>query len=98
MRAIKKVKKLMFNIHEIVWWFVAEIEDWLYPYYDRMTPDEQYEMRVKDPITGEMQMVEQHIQGLNERVERLQEEMLWAKDKIYKLENPHSWGVVDGEE
>ena len=98
MRAIKKVKRLMFNIHEMVWWVVAELEDWLYPYCDRMTPEERYEIRVKDPYSGEEYMVEQHIQNINERIERLQEEMLWAKDKIYKLENPQSWGVVDGQE
>ena len=98
MRAVKKIKKLMFNIHEMVWWVVAELEDWLYPYCDRMTPEERYEIRVKDPYSGEEYMVEQHIQNINERIERLQEEMLWANDKIYKLENPQSWGVVDGQE
>ena len=35
MRIIKKIKRVMFGIHEAVWWIVAEIEDWLYPYYDR---------------------------------------------------------------
>ena len=29
------MKKIFFIIHETVWWFVAELEDWLYPYKDR---------------------------------------------------------------
>ena len=53
MRAVKKIKRFMFNIHEAVWWVVAEIEDWLYPYHDRLTPEDKFEIRVKDPILGE---------------------------------------------
>ena len=29
------MKKILFTIHETVWWVVAELEDWLYPYRDR---------------------------------------------------------------
>ena len=87
MRAIKKFKNLMFSIHELVWWTVSELEDWLYPYKDRMTPEERFEIRVKNPASGEEYMVEEHIQSINERIERLQDEMMWAKDKIYYLED-----------
>ena len=57
MRATKKIKNLLFNIHEAIWWIVAEIEDWLYPYNDRLTPEDKFEIRVKDPYTGEQYMV-----------------------------------------
>ena len=77
----------MFNIHEAVWWVVAEIEDWLYPYYDRLTPEEKFEIRVKDSETGEEYYVEQHIQSLNQRIEKLQDEMVWARDRIHYLED-----------
>ena len=87
MRAIKKFKNLMFTIHELVWWTVSELEDWLYPYKDRITPDEKFEIRVKNPATGEEYMVEEHIQSINERIERLQDEMMWARDRIHYLEN-----------
>ena len=87
MRAIKKIKKLMFSIHELVWWTVSELEDWLYPYKDRMTPEERFEIRVKDLDTGENYMVEEHIQSINERIERLQDEMIWARDRIHYLED-----------
>ena len=87
MRAIKKFKNLMFSIHELVWWTVSELEDWLYPYKDRLPPEESFQIRVKDFDTGENYMVEEHIQSINERIERLQDEMIYAKDRIHYLEN-----------
>ena len=53
-----------------------EIADWLYPYRNQLTPEEQFEIRVKDPMSGENFMVEEHIQSINERIERLQDEMI----------------------
>ena len=86
MRAIKKFKKLMFTIHEIVWWTVSELEDWLYPYKDRLTPDESFQIRVKDFNTGENYMVEEVIQSQNERIERLQDEMIDVQNKLAEYE------------
>jgi hypothetical protein len=86
MRAIKKIKGIMFNIHEAIWWVVAEIEDWLYPYHDRLTPEEKFEIRVKDPVSGEDFMVEQHIQGLNEKISRLQDQMMDVNAQLQEHE------------
>ena len=85
MRAIKKFKKLMFSIHELVWWTVSEIEDWLYPYNDRLTPEDRFEVRVKDPMSGDMYMVEELIQQMNQKVDKLQDDMIWAKERILYL-------------
>ena len=68
--------KLLFNIREFLWVCVSEVEDWLYPYRDRLTPEERFEIRVKDPMSGENFMVEEVIQQQNERIERLQDEMI----------------------
>ena len=76
----------MFNIHEAVWWVVAEIEDWLYPYHDRLTPAEQFEIRVKDPVSGEDFMVEEHIKGLNEKISRLQDQMMDVNQQLQEHE------------
>ena len=76
----------MFNIHEIVWWFVAEIEDWLYPYHDRLTPEDKFEIRVKDPVSGEEFMVEEHIKGLNEKISRLQDQMMDVNAQLQEHE------------
>ena len=86
MRAIKKLKNLIFSIHEAVWWVVSEIEDWLYPYKDRLTPEESFQIRVKDFDTGENYMVEELIQSQNERIERLQDEMINVQNKLAEHE------------
>ena len=74
--------KILFKIREFAWVVVSEIEDWLYPYHNRLTPDEQFEVRVKDPMSGENFMVEEHIQSINERIERLQDEMINVQMKL----------------
>ena len=76
----------MFNIHEAVWWVVAEIEDWLYPYHDRLSPEEKFEIRVKDPVSGEDFMVEEHIKGLNEKISRLQDQMMDVNQQLQEHE------------
>ena len=86
MRAIKKLKNLTFAIHEAVWWVVSELEDWLYPYKDRLTPEESFQNRVKDFDTGENYMVEEIIQSQNERIERLQDEMINVQNKLAEHE------------
>ena len=68
--------KILFKIREFAWVVADEIANWLYPYHNRLTPDEQFEVRVKDPMSGENFMVEEHIQSINERIERLQDEMI----------------------
>ena len=51
-----------------------------------MTPDEQFEIRVKDPMSGENFMVEEHIQSQNERIERLQDEMINVQNRLTTCE------------
>ena len=78
--------KLLFKIREFAWVIVSEIEDWLYPYHNRLTPEEQFEIRVKDPMSGENFMVEEVIQQQNERIERLQDEMITVQMKLAEHE------------
>ena len=74
--------KILFKIREFAWVVVSEIEDWLYPYRNSLTPEEQFEVRVKDPMSGENFMVEEVIQQQNERIERLQDEMINVQMKL----------------
>ena len=74
--------KVLFKIREFAWMVADEIADWLYPYHNRLTPEEQFEVRVKDPMSGENFMVEEHIQSINERIERLQDEMINVQMKL----------------
>ena len=78
--------KILFNIREFLWVCVSEVEDWLYPYRDRLTPEESFKIRVKDFDTGENFMVEELIQSQNERIERLQDEMINVQTKLAEHE------------
>ena len=74
--------KVLFKIRDFAWVIVSEIEDWLYPYRNGLTPDEQFEIRVKDPMSGENFMVEEYIHSQNERIEKLQDQMIYVLDKL----------------
>ena len=78
--------KVLFKIREFAWVVADEIADWLYPYRNRLTPEERFEIRVKDPMSGENFMVEEHIQQQNERIERLQDEMMTVQMKLAEHE------------
>ena len=78
--------KVLFKIREFAWMVADEIADWLYPYRNGLTPEEQFEIRVKDPMSGENFMVEEHIQQQNERIERLQDEMMTVQMKLAEHE------------
>ena len=77
---------VLFKIREFAWVILSEIEDLLYPYHNKLTPEEQFEIRVKDPMSGENFMVEEHIQQQNERIERLQDEMITVQMKLAEHE------------
>ena len=74
--------KILFKIREFAWVVADEIADWLYPYHNRLTPEEQFEVRVKDPMSGENFMVEEYIHSQNERIEKLQDQMIYVLDKL----------------
>ena len=78
--------KILFKVREFMWEVASLIEDVLYPYNNRLTPEEQYEHEMRDPITGEIEMVENLIQSQNQRIERLQDEMITVMNRLYDIE------------
>ena len=78
------MKKILFTIHETVWWVVSELEDWLYPYKDREVTKplwaENYEIEV-----DETSYIKSQLQGNAERIERLQSEMIHVMNELSKL-------------
>ena len=87
------MKKFLFSVRELAWMIASEVEDWLYPYRNRLTPEERFEVRVKEPTTGEIWMVEELIQQMNEKVDKMQDDMMWVKDKILEHEQKLSFKV-----
>lgn len=78
--------KLLFKLREFVWVIVSEIEDWVYPYRTRLSPEEKYEHGMRDPMTGEITMIENLLQADNERIQRLQDEMINIQNRVYEIE------------
>ena len=87
------MKKFLFGVRELAWVIASEVEDWLYPYRNRLTPEERFEVRVKEPTTGEIWMVEELIQQMNEKVDKMQDDMMWVKDKVLEHEQKLSFKV-----
>ena len=80
------MKRFLFRVREFAWEVVCLFEDILYPYRNRLTPEEKYEHGMIDPITGEITMIENLIQANNERIERLQDEMINVMNRLYQIE------------
>ena len=80
------MKRFLFKVREFVWVIVSEIEDWVYPYRTRLSPEEKYEHGMKDPMTGEITMIENLLQADNERIQRLQDEMINVQNRVYEIE------------
>ena len=87
------MKKFLFGIREFAWMVADEIADWLYPYRNQLTPEQKFEVRVKEPVTGEMWMVEELIEQMNQKVDKMQDDMIWMKDKILEHEQKLSFRV-----
>jgi len=84
MRIIKKIKRVMFGIHEAVWWIVAEIEDWLYPYYDRPVEDDPYDHN-RSTNLNEVTYLKSQLDSARENIERLQGEMIYVQSVLNTL-------------
>ena len=87
------MKKFLFSVREFAWMVADEIADWLYPYRNQLTPEEKFEVRVKDPMSGEMWMIEELIQQMNQKVDKMQDDMIWMKDMIAEHEKKLSFKV-----
>lgn len=81
------MKKLLSTIHETVWWIVAELEDWLYPYQDREVTKPLLSDNFDNMASNQSKYLEYQIDCNNDRITRLQSEMIFVIDKIRKLEN-----------
>lgn len=63
-----------------LWKIISELEYRLYPYDEEDSNDFYY--TVKNDETGEQYMIIEWIKSFDERIQRLQEEMIWIKSEI----------------
>ena len=76
------MKKVLFSIHETVWWVVSELEDWLYPYKDREITKPLWAEDYENVDVDEVSYLKSQITANNDRIERLQNEMIYVSSKI----------------
>ena len=85
---MKFFKKILFGTQEIIWLFVHEIEEWLYPYRDR--PVESLYDEYEDDSLSEINYLKYQIESANERIQRLQHEMLEVQSTIEIIQTNES--------
>ena len=89
--------KFFFKIQEAAWWVVAELEDALYPYRDREITKplwaEDY-----DEDANELAYLKSQMNSANERIERLQSEMIFVQSVINSLSDKRRSFVVKSDQ
>ena len=71
--------KILFKIREFAWVIVSELEDVLYPY--RVDPDSYLEDD-EEPVVDDIIYLKAQNNANNDRIERLQSEMLYVTSQI----------------
>ena len=67
----------------MLWNIVSELENRLYPYEKEDRND--YYYTLKNEETGEQYMIIEWIKSFDERIQRLQDEMMWVQSEIREL-------------
>ena len=76
--------KFFFKIQEATWCVVAELEDWLYPYRDREVTKPLWAENY-DADVNELSYLKSQMESANQRIERLQSEMIFCQSAINSL-------------
>ena len=72
--------KPLFKLREFAWAIVSEVEDWLYPY--RVDPDSYLDD--EQPV-DEVVYLKAQMNSNNDRIDRLQSEMLYVTSQISEI-------------
>jgi hypothetical protein len=83
----KYFNKLLYRLRLIIWGYVFELENALYPWKEDPLNhnQEDYYIKIKDDETGEAHFVIDWIKSHRELIESLQDDMMYVKSEIYKL-------------
>ena len=76
---------MFFKIRELIWVIVSEIEDWVYPYHDRPVEDNPHDHN-KSLDYDEAVYLKAVLNTNNDRIERLQSEMIHVLNKLNEHE------------
>ena len=75
--------KPLFKLREFAWVIVSEVEDWLYPYRTDDTEPLWAENNVDDDSV--VTYLKAQMDSNNDRIDRLQSEMLYVTSKIHDI-------------
>ena len=78
--------KPLFKIREIAWAIVSEVEDWLYPYRTDAT-EPLWAERSDSDDDGAVTYMKAQMDANNDRIDRLQSEMLYVTSEVNKINN-----------
>ena len=73
------------TIRILLWQIVSELEQRLYPYEKEDRND--YYYTVKNDETGENYMIIEWIKSFDERIQRLQDEMMYVQSQLRNIKN-----------
>lgn len=76
------MKKLIFIVREYLWWGSEILSDILYPY-----TDDKYDSNSEKIIINTQSILDDYMMSTNERVERLQSEMILVQNQLHKLQS-----------
>jgi hypothetical protein len=68
------------KIRILLWQIVSDLEQRLYPFEDEDNND--YYYTVKNDETGEQYMIIEWIKSFDEKISRLQDEMIYVKNEL----------------
>lgn len=63
----------------LLWRIVADLEQRLYPFYN----EDDFYYQVKNDETGEKYFIIDWIKSFDEKIVRLQDEMIWVKSELH---------------
>ena len=75
--------KLLFKLREFAWAIVSEVEDWLYPY--RTDDTEPLWVDKDGDDDSVVTYLKAQMDSNNDRIDRLQSEMLYVTSKIHDI-------------
>ena len=76
------MKKLIFTVREYLWWGSEILSDILYPY-----TDDKYDSNSEKITINTQSILDDYMMSTNERVERLQSEMILVQNQLHKLQS-----------
>ena len=76
------MKKLIFTVREYLWWGSEILSDILYPY-----TDDKYDSNFEKITINTQSILDDYMMSTNERVERLQSEMILVQKQLHKLQS-----------